>query len=108
MDFQYTNINGFLIPNLTLGNQPTQPLGKYGMIRNPKDHQAWQLIEEIGMRGTRIGGAMVSEKHANFIVNEDHARAEDVVQLVEVIQKEVQDRFGVELITEVEKFNWKI
>ena len=51
---------------------------------------------------------MVSEKHANFIVNEDHARAEDVVQLVEVIQKEVQDRFGVELITEVEKFNWKI
>ena len=89
----------------------SQPLDKPcagSMFRNPKDHQAWQLIEEIGMRGTRIGGAMVSEKHANFIVNEDHARAEDVVQLVEVIQKEVQDRFGVELITEVEKFNWKI
>ena len=78
------------------------------MFRNPKDYQAWQLIEEIGMRGTRVGGAMVSEKHANFIVNEDNARAEDVIQLVEVIQKEVQDRFGVELITEVEKFNWKI
>ena len=74
----------------------SQPLDKPcagSMFRNPKDHQAWQLIEEIGMRGTRIGGAMVSEKHANFIVNEDHARAEDVVQLVEVIQKEVQDRF---------------
>ena len=78
------------------------------MFRNPKDYQAWQLIEEIGMRGTRVGGAMVSEKHANFIVNEDNARAEDVIQLVEVIQKEVRKRFGVELITEVERFNWKI
>ena len=93
------------------GRMDSQPLDKPcagSMFRDPKDDQAWQLIEEIGMRGTRIGGAMVSKKHANFIVNEDHARAEDVVQLVEVIQKEVQDRFGVELITEVEKFNWKI
>lgn len=89
----------------------SQPLDKPcagSMFRNPKDYQAWQLIEEIGMRGTRIGGAMVSEKHANFIVNEDNARAEDVIQLVEVIQKEVRKRFGVELITEVERFNWKI
>lgn len=89
----------------------SQPLDKPcagSMFRNPSDHQAWQLIESIGMRGKRIGGAMVSEKHANFIVNEDNARASDVIQLVETIQKEVRERFDIELITEVEKFNWKI
>lgn len=89
----------------------SQPLDKPcagSMFRNPSEHQAWQLIEQIGLRGKRIGGAMVSEKHANFIVNEDHASAKDVVELVETIQKEVKERFGVDLITEVEKFNWKI
>ena len=49
---------------------------------------------------------MVSEKHANFIVNEDNAKANDVAALVEEIQKEVKERFDIDLITEVEKFNW--
>lgn len=89
----------------------SQPLDKPcagSMFRNPSDHQAWELIEEIGMRGSRIGGAMVSEKHANFIVNEDEAKASDVLALVEKIQREVKERFDIDLITEVEKFNWKI
>ena len=65
------------------------------------------MIERIGYRGKRIGGAMVSDKHANFIVNEDHAKATEILALVKEIQQEVRKQFGVELITEVEKFNWK-
>ena len=86
----------------------SQPLNKPcagSVFRNPESHQAWQLIESIGMRGKRIGGAMVSEKHANFIVNEDNAKANDVAALVEEIQKEVKERFDIDLITEVDKFN---
>lgn len=88
----------------------TQPLDKPcagSMFRNPVPKQAWELIEKIGYRGKRIGGAMVSNKHANFVVNEDHACAKDVKQLVEEIQQEVKKRYDIDLITEVEQFNWK-
>ena len=53
MYFQYTNINGFLIPNLTLGNQPTQPLGKYGMIRRDfLEHNAPATCDLMTLQGT--------------------------------------------------------
>lgn len=89
----------------------SQPLDKPcagSMFRNPLDHQAWELIEQIGYRGKQIGGAMVSSKHANFIVNEQNATASDVMALVKEIQQEVKANYGIDLITEVEKFNWKI
>ena len=89
----------------------SQPLNKPcagSMFRNPANHQAWELIERIGFRGKRIGGAMVSEKHANFIVNEENASAKEIKALVEMIQQEVKERFDIDLITEVERFNWKI
>ncbi len=88
----------------------SQPLDKPcagSVFRNPADHQAWQLIEEIGLRGKQIGGAVVSNKHANFIVNEKNAKATDVAELIELIQKNVKERFGIDMITEVERFNWK-
>lgn len=88
----------------------SQPLDKPcagSMFRNPQEYQAWELIEKIGYRGKRVGGAMVSDKHANFIVNEDHAKASDVKALVEEIQQEVREHFDIDLITEVEPFNWK-
>jgi len=78
------------------------------MFRNPQGAQAWELIEKIGYRGKRIGGAMVSEKHANFIINEDHACANDIAALVEEIQKKIKETFDIDLRTEVERFNWKI
>lgn len=89
----------------------SQPLSKPcagSMFRNPQDAQAWELIEKIGYRGKRIGGAMVSEKHANFIVNEENASAQDVIQLVNEIQQKIKDEFDIDLHTEVERFNWKI
>ena len=87
----------------------SQPLNKPScgsVFRNPQDHQAWQLIESVGLRGKRIGGAMVSDKHANFIVNEGDAKASDVMELIELIKKEVKAKYDVDMITEVEKFNW--
>lgn len=89
----------------------SQPLNKPSagsMFRNPEGAQAWELIEKIGFRGKRIGGAMVSEKHANFIINEDHACANDIAALVEEIQKKIKETFDIDLHTEVERFNWKI
>ena len=87
----------------------SQPLDKPNagsMFRNPEQYPAWQLIEEIGYRGKCIGGAMVSEKHANFIINANHAKANDVISLVIEIQNEVQKKYGVQMQMEVEKFNW--
>ena len=53
------------------------------------------------MKGTRAGGAMISDKHANFIVNVGKAKAEDVMHLIALAQKTVQDKFGVELELEL-------
>lgn len=89
----------------------TQPLDKPSagsMFRNPQNAQAWELIENVGYRGKNIGGAMVSDKHANFIVNSGNAMANDVIQLVTEIQQAVKKQFDIDLHMEVERFNWKI
>lgn len=91
-----------------MDSQPLDKPSAGSMFRNPQSAQAWELIEKIGFRGKRIGGAMVSDKHANFIVNDADASAKDIKELVELIQKEVKEQFDIELITEVERFNWKI
>lgn len=87
----------------------TQPLNfpsAGSMFRNPENMQAWKLIEDLGLRGKMIGGAQVSEKHANFVINADHALAKDIMELVLLIQKKVKETYGVDLKMEVEKFNW--
>lgn len=77
------------------------------VFRNPEGMNAWQLIDGIGYRGKRIGDAMVSEKHCNFICNMGNAKAQDYLQLVHEIQQKVFEKYGVELHTEMELFNWK-
>lgn len=82
----------------------TQPLTQKcagSVFRNPPGHYAAQLIERCGLKGTRIGGAQVSELHANFIVNTGNATAEDVLTLIEHIQSTVNDKCGIRLIPEV-------
>ena len=82
----------------------TQPLGLPScgsVFRNPPGDHAARLIEVAGLKGARIGGAEVSEKHANFIINVDHASATDVEQLIHYVQQTVADQHGVELIHEV-------
>lgn len=88
----------------------TQPLDKPSAgstFRNPENASAWELIDKIGYRGKNIGGAAVSAKHPNFIINEQQASAEEVFALITEIQTEVKKQFGIELHTEVERFNWK-
>ena len=89
-----------------LSSQPLDLPNCGSVFRNPPQHPAWQLIEEIGYRGRKIGGAMVSDKHANFIVNVGSAKAKDVDQLIQEIQEKISEQYGIDLITEVERFNW--
>ncbi len=82
----------------------TQPLGLPScgsVFRNPPGDHAARLIEAAGLKGHRIGGAEVSEKHANFIINSDSASAADVEQLISFVQQTVADQQGVELVREV-------
>ncbi len=82
----------------------TQPLGLPScgsVFRNPPGDHAARLIEAAGLKGHRIGGAEVSEKHANFIINSDGASAADVEQLINFVQRTVADQQGVELVHEV-------
>ena len=87
----------------------TQPLelpSAGSVFRNPEGDFAWKYIDMIGYRGHRIGDACVSEKHSNFIVNIGHATGTQIATLIEEIQEKVREQFGVELVLEVEKFNW--
>lgn len=84
--------------------QKTQPLGLPScgsVFRNPPGDYAAKLIEAAGLKGHRIGGAEVSTKHANFIINREGASANDIEELIEHVQKTVLDVHGVNLQHEV-------
>jgi len=81
--------------------QPLQFPNAGSCFRNPPGDKAGRLIEEIGAKGRRIGGAEVSPLHANFIVNRGGATASDVASLLAEVRREVAERFGVELELEV-------
>ncbi len=82
----------------------TQPTGKScgSVFLNPRGRFAGKLIEDSGLKGFSIGGAIVSEKHANFITTNSSATAEDVYKLILHIKNRVKDAFGVTLKEEVE------
>jgi len=84
--------------------QRTQPLwlpNAGSIFKNPPGTAAARLIDALGLKGTRIGGAMVSPVHANFLVNVDHARAADVEALMQLIRTRVYEAYGIELEPEV-------
>lgn len=87
-------------------SQPTNMPSAGSTFRNPKPYYSWQLIEDSGLRGVRIGGAEVSKKHCNFIVNVGGATATDIYNLIQYVQQVVLEKHGVELHPEVEMFNW--
>lgn len=88
----------------------TQPLDKPcagSVFRNPESIPAWKLIDQMGYRGYQIGGARVSDKHSNFIVNENNtATASDIRDLIQMIRQEAKEKYDISLITEVEQLNW--
>ncbi len=71
------------------------------VFKNPPGHSSWKLIEDSGLRGFRVGGAMVSEKHTNFIVNVGGATSSNIYELIKHIQGTVLEKFGVVLETEI-------
>lgn len=81
--------------------QPTGTANCGSVFRNPPNHFAGQLIEACGLKGTGLGGAKVSEKHANFIINEQSASSADIENLIASVSATVEEKTGVRLIPEV-------
>ncbi len=80
-----------------------QPRGRNAgsFFKNPAGQPAWKLIDAVGMRGYRVGGAEFSDKHCNFLINAGGATAADVAGLKSLAQQRVRDQFGIELQNEV-------
>lgn len=100
-----TDINESInIKQLLAKRAETQPIGTANcgsVFRNPDNDHAARLIEQCGLKGKRIGGAVVSEKHANFIINDQQASATDIEDLIEFVQMQVLDQTGISLQAEV-------
>ncbi len=93
------------IKELLARRASTQPTNEYNcgsVFRNPPQDYAARLIESCGLKGYMLGGAMVSTKHANFIINhEGKAKATDIEALIHLVQTKVKEQTGIELIREV-------
>lgn len=81
--------------------QPLEYPSAGSVFKRPEGYFAGALIEQSGLKGKQIGGAMVSEKHAGFIINYDNATTKDVTDLIKYCQATVKEKFGVELETEI-------
>ena len=81
--------------------QPLEYPSAGSIFKNPEEGPAGRWIEEAGMKGFQIGEAMVSDRHANFIVNLGKAKAEEVIRLMERVEKRVFEEKGISLEREV-------
>ncbi|MCI9281523.1 MAG: UDP-N-acetylmuramate dehydrogenase, partial [Bacilli bacterium] len=88
-------------------SQPLDMPSAGSVFRNPEGDYAGRLIEAVGLKGKKIGGAEVSNKHANFIVNAGNATSNDVKSLIKLIREEVKKEFNIDLVLEQEIINWK-
>ncbi|HEY9173741.1 MAG TPA: UDP-N-acetylmuramate dehydrogenase [Verrucomicrobiae bacterium] len=82
-------------------SQPAAPSAGC-VFKNPGELPAGRLIDELGLKGTRVGGAMVSHEHGNFIINAGGATAQDILDLIELIRRRARAERGIELETEVQ------
>lgn len=95
-----------LIDETLVRRKATQPLDYPScgsVFKNPRDSgkRAWEVVEALGLRGHRIGGAQISEKHPNFIVNLGGAKAADVRALIDLVRARAQAEMGIEMVPEV-------
>jgi UDP-N-acetylmuramate dehydrogenase len=82
-------------------NQPIKERTGGSTFKNPPGNSAWKLIDQAGCRGLRIGGAMVSQMHCNFLINDQAGTAEDIERLGETVRKRVREISGIELQWEI-------
>ena len=94
--------------NHRLKTQPYKAQTCGSVFKNPEPLKAAKLIEELGLKGLRFGGAEISEKHSNFIVNANKASSYDVRELIKYIQKRVLNSYGILLETEVKQCGFEI
>jgi UDP-N-acetylmuramate dehydrogenase len=91
---------------ISASREASQPLrSKTGgsTFKNPDGHKAWALVDEAGCRGLQIGGAQVSEKHTNFLLNVGNATSADIEALGEEVRRRVLAKSGVELQWEIQR-----
>lgn len=81
--------------------QPREPYQAGSIFKNPSGDYAGRLIEKAGLKGVKYGGAYISEKHGNFIINNGRAKAKDVIYLVRKIKRTVKEKFGIDLELEI-------
>jgi UDP-N-acetylmuramate dehydrogenase len=87
-----------------IAKKSVQPLSSQSagcIFKNPRGQRAGQLIEQAGLKGTRVGGAEISDRHANFIVTHPGAKSSDVLRLVDLIRSKIAEQFGVHLESEI-------
>ena len=82
-------------------HQPIKERTGGSTFKNPEGHSAWKLIDAAGCRGFRVGGAMVSEKHCNFLINDRNATGEDIERLGEIVRARVKAHSGITLQWEI-------
>jgi len=83
-------------------NQPLNTINSGCIFKNPRGLSAGAMIDRAGLKGTQIGGAIVSEKHANFFIAQKGCTSRDVMRLIETVKEKVQKQFNVELELEIE------
>ena len=88
-------------------SQPLNYPSAGSVFRNPTGMFAGELIEKCGLKGYKLGGAMISDKHANFVINIDNAKAVDVRNLISLAQEKVKKEYNVDLKVEQEFVNWE-
>ena len=91
---------------ISAAREASQPLrSKTGgsTFKNPEGHAAWKLVDEAGCRGLSLGGAQVSEKHTNFLLNTGEATSEDIENLGDEVRRRVKDKSGVDLEWEIQR-----
>lgn len=87
-------------------SQPLEYPSAGSVFRNPEGNYAGKIIEELGLKGKNIGGAEISSKHANFIINKNNASSSDILNLIKLVQKEVKDKYKIDLKLEQQLVNW--
>lgn len=90
-----------------LESQPLEYPSAGSVFRNPEGDFAGRLIEELGYKGLEKGGAQVSSKHANFIINKGNASSKDIKELIEFVKDSVYDKYKIKLKVEQEFINWE-
>jgi UDP-N-acetylmuramate dehydrogenase len=84
-------------------SQPLRSKTGGSTFKNPDGHKAWELVDQAGCRGLKVGGAQVSEKHTNFLLNVGNATSADIEALGEEVRKRVRAKFGIELQWEIQR-----